>query len=119
MHGDVKSENVLVSRNSDGHWTAKVCDRGYAMQHQALHEGQLPHRGTLTNVALEILQNKPYDTSVDMWAFAVLLTQLVHRDCFLYSPVLLANRVLFKKHLERGNSRSSTPKHGAHAGSPS
>ncbi|UYV83281.1 PRKCI [Cordylochernes scorpioides] len=80
IHRDVKLENILL--NSDGH--IKLFDYGLCKLN--MRPGQKTNRfcGTLTYMAPEIIQKKPYDFGVDWWALgATLYEMLVGRSAFV------------------------------------
>ncbi|UYV83303.1 hypothetical protein LAZ67_23000451 [Cordylochernes scorpioides] len=73
IHRDVKLENILL--NSDGH--IKLVDYGLCKLN--IKPGQKTSRfcGTLTYMAPEIIQKKPYDFGVDWWALGATLYEML------------------------------------------
>ena len=65
MHRDIKPENVLLTANHQ----AKLCDFGFA----AILEYRSTLCGTYEYMAPEMIQEKPYDNKVDIWALGILL----------------------------------------------
>ncbi|UYV83282.1 PRKCA, partial [Cordylochernes scorpioides] len=79
IHRDVKLENILL--NFDGH--IKLVDYGLCKLN--VRPGQKTSRccGTLKYMAPEVVQNKPYDFSVDWWSLgATLYIMLVGHSAF-------------------------------------
>ncbi|UYV83283.1 PRKCI [Cordylochernes scorpioides] len=96
IHRDVKLENILL--NSDGH--IKLVDYGLCKLN--MRPGQKTNRfcGTLTYMAPEIIQKKPYDFGVDWWALgATLYEMLVNSNypavCDVATIVLRVSKTAF------------------------
>mmetsp|Transcript_89181 Transcript_89181/g.238101 ORF Transcript_89181/g.238101 Transcript_89181/m.238101 type:complete len:338 (-) Transcript_89181:67-1080(-) len=69
VHCDLKPENILYS--SPAHDTIKIADFGFAQLTD--QSSSLAHQGTVSYAAPEILDEKPFDASADMWSLGVLL----------------------------------------------
>mmetsp|Transcript_9060 Transcript_9060/g.13531 ORF Transcript_9060/g.13531 Transcript_9060/m.13531 type:complete len:337 (-) Transcript_9060:288-1298(-) len=70
VHRDLKPENLLLTTSSDDA-NIKIADFGFA---KSLDGGYVNTQcGTPAYVAPEILRNKPYGTSVDMWSIGVII----------------------------------------------
>lgn len=67
VHRDLKSLNVL--RSYDGYY--KICDFGLVKNKNA-------NAGTPAYMAPELLRNKPYNKSVDVFSFAVLVWEVMN-----------------------------------------
>lgn len=76
VHRDLKPENFLLDTNDD----LKLCDFGWCVD---ITTGErATFCGTYEYMALEIVKELPYDTSVDVWSLGILLYELTHG----YSP---------------------------------
>ncbi|GFH22513.1 protein kinase domain-containing protein, partial [Haematococcus lacustris] len=71
VHRDIKPANFLLDRA----WRVKVCDFGLASN----SHGQAG-AGTPAYMAPELLDSKPYNEKVDVYAFGVLLNEMVARE---------------------------------------
>jgi serine/threonine protein kinase len=71
-HRDIKSANVLLS-NVGGEMVAKLCDFGLVGEKAA-------RAGTAYAMAPELLQCEPFTKSVDVYAFAFLLWELLMQE---------------------------------------
>lgn len=71
MHRDIKPENILLGKNME----IKVCDFGWSTRNQNTRE---TFCGTFEYMSPEILENKSYDKSVDIWSLGILLFELYH-----------------------------------------
>merc|ERR1712137_314327 len=79
IHRDLKTQNLLVDTN----WTVKVADFG--LSHIKKHEkpgssGSYGSIGTPLWMAPEVLQNKPYDESADVYSFGIVLWELLTQE---------------------------------------
>lgn len=73
IHRDIKSHNIL--RASDG--TMKLCDFG-------LVKVRNTQAGTPAYMAPELLENKPFNKSVDVYAFGILLCEMFTAEVPFY-----------------------------------
>lgn len=69
-HRDMKPENLLLTSKEDDSFV-KIADFGFAIR-GAQKSALTTQCGTPGYVAPEILQNQPYDKSVDMWSIGVI-----------------------------------------------
>lgn len=71
VHRDLKPENILLA--STDNETIKIADFGFAKELGITHDGLLHTAcGTPGYVAPEILRQKPYAASVDIWSLGVI-----------------------------------------------
>lgn len=70
IHRDIKPANFLVDRA----WRVKVCDFGLAANTKAQAQA-----GTPSYMAPELLQGKSYNEKVDVYAFGVMLNEMLAR----------------------------------------
>ncbi|EFJ44528.1 hypothetical protein VOLCADRAFT_76279 [Volvox carteri f. nagariensis] len=71
VHRDIKPANFLVDRA----WKVKVCDFGLASNSKAQSGA-----GTPQYMAPELWENKAYNEKVDVYAFGVMLNELVAKE---------------------------------------
>ncbi|SPQ95686.1 Protein tyrosine and serine/threonine kinase [Plasmodiophora brassicae] len=86
IHRDLKSQNVLVG----GTLTPKVCDFGLSHVRQSLRKtSQEPQNGdgghygvfgTPEWMAPEIMEGSPYNASVDVYSFGIMMTEFLTRQ---------------------------------------
>ena len=72
IHRDVKSDNILVSK--DG--SIKLADFGLATQLTLESKKRTTDKGTLHWTAPEIISGKPYGEKVDSWSFGIFVYEL-------------------------------------------
>ena len=76
VHRDIKPENILLDKDNN----VKLCDFGWCVD---MNGGErTTFCGTYEYMAPEIVMDKPYDKSIDVWALGVLLYEMTHG----YSP---------------------------------
>ena len=71
IHRDIKPQNILICTNG----TVKICDFGFA---KALESSAMicSFKGTPLYMAPEVIYQKPYNESADIWSLGVLLYEL-------------------------------------------
>ena len=72
IHRDIKPENILLM---DKEGTIKLSDFGWATKTQ--NSNRLTFWGTADYVAPELVHNVPYDYKIDLWAWGVLLYEML------------------------------------------
>lgn len=80
-HRDLKPENILLTDNH----TIKLCDFGWCVD--TSQGNRETFCGTYEYMAPEIIQEIPYDKSIDVWSLGILLYELLHG----YSPFRAEN----------------------------
>ena len=76
IHRDLKPENLLLDENG----VLKLCDFGWCVNFDV--GSRTTFCGTYEYMAPEIINEDPYDSSIDVWSLGVLLYELLHG----YSP---------------------------------
>lgn len=87
VHRDIKLENILVTdidQYNKSRRTIKLADFGLAKQ---LDHNDLPNEkvGSLSYMAPEVINRKPYDTRVDIWSACVVLYVLLSGEQPFYA----------------------------------
>lgn len=72
IHRDLKSPNVLISKNS----LLKISDFGTSRQLNDYHSTKMSFAGTVAWMAPEVIRNEPCSEKVDVWSFGVVLWEL-------------------------------------------
>jgi serine/threonine protein kinase len=81
IHRDIKSHNVLRAKNG----AMKLCDFG-------LVNSKITQAGTPSYMAPELLENKAFNKSVDVYSFGVLLNEVFTREIPFYMIDILEIR---------------------------
>ena len=76
VHRDLKPENLLLDSNNN----LKLCDFGWCTEISFGNRDTIC--GTCEYMAPEIINEQPYNCSIDIWSLGVLLYELLHG----YSP---------------------------------
>lgn len=66
IHRDIKPENILIAANGQ----LKIADFGWSVHSPS--ERRMTLCGTLDYLAPEMVENRPYDETVDIWSLGVL-----------------------------------------------
>jgi serine/threonine protein kinase len=71
-HRDIKPENILLDEDRN----VKLCDFGWCVD---VSKGErMTFCGTYEYMAPEIVDEKYYDYSIDVWSLGVLLYEMIH-----------------------------------------
>merc|ERR1719230_1774590 len=90
IHRDMKPQNVLVGAND----TVKLCDFGFARVMSLNTVVLTSIKGTPLYMAPELVQEKPYDCSADLWSLGVICYEL-----FVGQPPFYTNSLISLIHL--------------------
>lgn len=77
LHRDLKSENILIDSANET-FSAKLCDFGFARSVEARGRASTVC-GTPYYAAPEVLLGRPYDAKADVFAFGVLVLEIITR----------------------------------------
>ncbi|CAD8053074.1 unnamed protein product [Paramecium sonneborni] len=80
VHRDIKPENILRQFDEQGMEVYKITDFG--LSSLKLDRMTTTKVGTAYYVAPEILDKQQYDKSVDIWAFGLIVDELLHKTPF-------------------------------------
>jgi len=75
IHRDIKSENLLV----DSNWNIKLCDFGFARAIESREKTRMTMCGSPYFNAPELLLGKAYNEKADVFAFGILLCEVITR----------------------------------------
>lgn len=90
VHRDIKTENIIVTSEDKGSMVVKIIDFGFStLLHNDLTGSFLGTRGY---IAPEILQQRLYGTSVDVWACGVVAYTLISGQLPFDSEILSLER---------------------------
>jgi serine/threonine protein kinase len=75
LHRDLKSANILISKK----WIVKLGDFGFAKHYNHDVDGNVDVStlGTPYYIAPEVYRRKPYSEKAEMWAFGIILYEIV------------------------------------------
>lgn len=85
IHRDMKPQNVLVGADD----TIKLCDFGFARVMSSQTVVLTSIKGTPLYMAPELVQEKPYDCSADLWSLGVICYEL-----FVGQPPFYTNNLI-------------------------
>jgi len=86
IHRDMKPQNILIGPDRQ----LKLCDFGFA---RALTQQSLTLtsvKGTPLYMAPELVQEQPYDHTVDLWSLGVILYELFRGEPPFYTNNIIA-----------------------------
>jgi len=93
IHRDIKSDNVLFSKNGD----IKLCDFGFATQLTENNETRSTKIGTVCWMAPELLRGlKEYSSKVDIWSFGIMVYELCTGEPPYYDEAENEEKVIFR-----------------------
>uniref|UniRef100_A0A251UQD2 non-specific serine/threonine protein kinase n=1 Tax=Helianthus annuus TaxID=4232 RepID=A0A251UQD2_HELAN len=91
IHRDMKPQNILICAGG----VVKLCDFGFARAMSNNTVVLRTHKGTPLYMAPELVREKPYDHTVDLWALGVILYEL-----YVGQPPFLAKTIFtLMKHI--------------------
>lgn len=90
VHRDMKPQNVLVGADD----TIKLCDFGFARVMSCQTTVLTSIKGTPLYMAPELVKEKPYDCTVDLWSLGVICYEL-----FVGQPPFYTNSLISLIHL--------------------
>lgn len=81
VHRDIRTSNVLISKDDQGDHELKLCDFGLS---RIMGDGRFTP-GTITSIyrAPEVLTSNAYDKKVDIWSAGCVIYELVSGEAFL------------------------------------
>jgi len=86
IHRDLKPANILVHKDTEGKWIAKIADFGLSKNLDNSASSSQGFKGTIEYMAPEQLYRKKYavgekiQTNADLWAFGIVLYELFARE---------------------------------------
>lgn len=92
LHRDLKPQNILVSSNN----IIKLCDFGFARVVTQSTQMLTSIKGTPLYMAPELVEEKPYNYSVDLWSFGIILYELSQGEPPFYTSKLASLITLIK-----------------------
>ncbi|KAK8864885.1 hypothetical protein M9Y10_010412 [Tritrichomonas musculus] len=78
VHRDLKCENFIVDKNNNIHLIDFGFAKSFATDRENVNALLLTTCGSPGYVAPEIIRNRPYDASVDIWSLGVILYAITH-----------------------------------------
>ena len=100
VHKDIKPDNILIDINAN----VKLCDFGLASY---IRKGMHKTEGTIRFMAPEILKGNTYDSSIDVYAFGMVIWELLTGD---YPHQEYTDKELLKKLIQDSTLRPHIPK---------
>ena len=105
IHRDMKPQNVLIGANG----TVKLCDFGFARAMSSDTTVLTSVKGTPLYMAPELVQEWPYDGSVDLWSLGVICYELfVGQPPFYTNNLMSLVRLIVDKPVRYPESMSET-----------
>ncbi|SPQ98485.1 non-specific serine/threonine protein kinase [Plasmodiophora brassicae] len=92
IHRDMKPQNILIGAGG----SVKLCDFGFARSLSTHSICMTSIKGTPLYMAPELVQEKPYDHTVDLWSLGVILYELFagHPPFYTKSIYTLIHRIV-------------------------
>ena len=78
VHRDISSDNILINED----YEIKLIDFGYVNNISRLRKTKI---GTLMYLAPEIIEGRPYNQKVDVWALGILCYQILY-GVYMFRP---------------------------------
>jgi len=105
IHRDMKPQNVLIGSNG----TVKLCDFGFARAMSSDTTVLTSIKGTPLYMAPELVQERPYDGSVDLWSLGVICYELfVGQPPFYTNSLVSLVRLIVQKPVRYPESMTET-----------
>jgi len=76
LHRDIKTPNILITKDDDGREKMLLCDFGLAKQSELASQLTQTQVGTRLYQSPEMIQNKPYQKDCDYWALGCVLYEM-------------------------------------------
>ena len=103
IHRDMKPQNVLIG----SHGTVKLCDFGFARAMSAHTIVLTSIKGTPLYMSPELVQEKPYDHTADLWSLGVILYELyVGKPPFYTNSIYTLINIIIKDPVKYPSSMS-------------
>eukprot|EP01083_Nonionella_stella_P128444 389241_1 len=97
IHRDIKPQNILLSADN----TIKLCDFGFARALSEESTMATSIKGTPLYMAPELVQEKPYNHTVDLWSLGVILYELFYgKPPFYTNSIYKLVRMIVKDHIK-------------------
>ena len=104
IHRDMKPQNVLIG----SHGTVKLCDFGFARAMSAHTIVLTSIKGTPLYMSPELVQEKPYDHTADLWSLGVILYELyVGKPPFYTNSIYTLINIIIKDPVKYPSSMSA------------
>ncbi|TNV85620.1 hypothetical protein FGO68_gene14086 [Halteria grandinella] len=84
VHRDIKLDNILLNKVSEGHFDVKIADFGLAAKLSSISGVLTEICGSAGYIAPEILRELPYDEKVDIFSLGSVFFNFM-TGCFLFS----------------------------------
>jgi len=100
LHRDLKTPNIFLTKNND----IRIGDLGIAKQLNSGNDFTKTQVGTLLYMAPEIINEKPYNNKVDIWALGCIIHELCTLNfCFESNSVIGLVRIIQKNQRKKIN----------------
>ena len=108
IHRDMKPQNILIG----GDGVMKLCDFGFARAMSSSTVVLTSIKGTPLYMAPELVQERPYNHSVDLWSFGIILYELFcGKPPFFTNQLCSLIKLIVKKHVNYPPEMSKNFRH--------